>query len=80
MRSAWREIGHGLRLRRRRAVLTAVGIALAAAMLSTAVVLADDLGDGFARAARAADLPDVIVRFDPQSLDRVARRIRALPD
>ena len=40
-------------------------------MLSTAVVIADGLGDGFARAARAADLPDVIVRFDPQSLARV---------
>lgn len=80
MSSAWREIRYGLRLRRRRALLTAVGIALAAAMLSTALVLADDLGGGFARAARAADLPDVIVRFNPQALDRVARRIRALPD
>lgn len=80
MSSAWREVRHGLRLRRRRALLTAVGIALAAAMLSTAVVLADGLGNGFTRGARAADLPDIIVRFDPQSLDRVARRIRALPD
>lgn len=80
MSSAWREIRHGLRLRRRRTALTAVGIALAAAMLSTAVVLADDLGEGFTRAARAADLPDVIVRFDPQPLRRVAARVRALPD
>jgi ABC-type antimicrobial peptide transport system permease subunit len=78
--SAWREIRHGLRLRRRRTLLTAVGIALAAAMLSTALVLADDLGGGFTRAARAADLPDVIVRFDPQPLQRVAARVRALPD
>jgi len=60
--------------------MTAVGIALAAAMLSAALVIADGLGDGFARAARAADLPDVIVRFDPQALSRVASRIRALPD
>ena len=60
--------------------MTAVGIALAAAMLSTALVLADDLGGGFTRAARAADLPDVIVRFDPQPLERVAARVRALPD
>ncbi|MGH2893710.1 MAG: FtsX-like permease family protein, partial [Solirubrobacteraceae bacterium] len=49
-------------------------------MLSTAVVLADGLGNGFTRAAHAADLPDIIVRFDPQSLDRVSRRVRALPD
>jgi ABC-type antimicrobial peptide transport system permease subunit len=61
-------------------LLTAVGITLAAAMLSTALVLADDLGGGFARGARAADLPDVIVRFDPQSLRQVAARIGALPD
>ena len=36
-------------------------------------MIADGLGDGFARAARAADLPDVIVRFDPQSLARGSR-------
>jgi ABC-type lipoprotein release transport system permease subunit len=74
------EVRRGLRPRRRRALLTAVGIALAAAMLSTAVVIADGLGDGFSRAARAADLPDVIVRFDPQSYAQVAGRLRALPD
>ena len=55
----------GLSLRRRRAVLSAVGIALAAAMLSAALVIADGLGRGFDRAARAADLPDLLVRFDP---------------
>ena len=49
-------------------------------MLSSAIVIADGLGDGFARAARAADLPDVIVRFDPEARGRVASRIRALPD
>jgi ABC-type antimicrobial peptide transport system permease subunit len=74
------EIRRGLRPRRRRALMTAVGIALAAAMLSAALVIADGLGDGFARAARAADLPDVIVRFNPQALTRVSSRIRALPD
>ena len=73
---AWR----GLALRRRRAVLTAIGIALAAAMLTAAVVIADGLGRGFDRAATAADLPDVIVRFDPASEGLVARRIGALPD
>lgn len=80
MSSVWPEIRRGLRLRRRRTLLTAVGIALAAAMLSTAIVLADDLGGGFDRAARAADLPDAIVRFDPQARQRVAARVRALPD
>jgi hypothetical protein len=69
-----------MRLRRRRALLTGLGIGLAAAMLSTAVVIVDGLGDGFARAASAADLPDIIVRFDPQSSARVASRIRDLPD
>jgi hypothetical protein len=49
-------------------------------MLSTALVIVDGLGGGFGRAARAADLPDVIVRFDPQRPAQVATRIRALPD
>ena len=42
--------------------------------------MAIGLGQGFTRSARAADLPDLIVRFDPQPLQRVAARIRALPD
>jgi ABC-type antimicrobial peptide transport system permease subunit len=70
----------GLRRRRRRTLLTALGISLAAAMLAAALVVADSLGAGFDRAARAADLPDIIVRFDPQSAARVATRISALPD
>jgi ABC-type lipoprotein release transport system permease subunit len=57
-----------------------IGIALASAMLSSALVLAIGLGQGFARSARAADLPDLIVRFNPERLQRVAARIRALPD
>ena len=61
-------------------MLSAVGIALAAAMLSAALVIADGLGRGFDRAARAADLPDLLVRFDPVSAHTVARRITALPD
>jgi putative ABC transport system permease protein len=78
--AAWSEARRGLRLRRRRTLLGAMGIALAAAMLSAALVVADGLGQGFDRAARAADLPDVIVRFDPQSTQRVNSRIAALPD
>ena len=74
------EARRGLRLRRRGALLTAMGIALAAAMLSAAVVVAEGLGGGFDRAARAADLPDIIVRFDPESARLIGQRIRALPD
>ena len=49
-------------------------------MLSAAIVVADGLGRGFDRAARAADLPDLIVRFDDESQSLVDQRIRALPD
>lgn len=70
----------GLRARRRRVVLTGIGIALAAAMLSAAVVVSYGLGTGFDRAARAASLPDIIVRFDSQPAARIAARITALPD
>ncbi|HET9074164.1 MAG TPA: FtsX-like permease family protein [Solirubrobacteraceae bacterium] len=66
--------------RRRRTLLSGAGIVLAAAMLAAAVVIADGLGGGFSRAARRADLGDLIVRFSPQPASRVARRIAALPD
>jgi ABC-type antimicrobial peptide transport system permease subunit len=49
-------------------------------MLAAAVVVSDGLGRGFDRAARAADLPDVIVRFNPQQAGSIAQRIEALPD
>ncbi|MHB8691595.1 MAG: ABC transporter permease [Solirubrobacteraceae bacterium] len=78
--AAAREARHGLAQRRRRVLISGLGIALAAAMLSAATVLADGLGLGFDRAVRAAQLPDVIVRFDPQPIGTVARRILALPD
>jgi ABC-type antimicrobial peptide transport system permease subunit len=61
-------------------LLTGLGIALATAMLTAALVVSDSLGRGFARGVRAADLPDIIVRFDPQPAGRVGRRISALPD
>ena len=69
-----------MRTRRRRSLLTGLGVALAAAMLVAALVVSDSLGFGFDRAARASDLPDIIVRFDPQNAGRVAQRIAALPD
>jgi ABC-type antimicrobial peptide transport system permease subunit len=80
LRAALAEARTGLRLRRRGALLTAMGIALAAAMLSAAVVVGVGLGGGFDRAAKAADLPDIIVRFDPESVSLVDQRLRALPD
>ena len=49
-------------------------------MLVAALVVSDSLGFGFDRAAKAADLPDIIVRFDPQPPGRVSQRIAALPD
>jgi ABC-type antimicrobial peptide transport system permease subunit len=80
LRAAFVEARFGLRARRRRAALTAVGIALAAAMLSAAVVISYGLRTGFDRSARAASLPDIIVRFNGKSERDVAARIRALPD
>ena len=70
----------GLRVRRRRLFLTGIGIALAAAMLSAAVVVSYGLGTGFDRAASASHLPDLIVRFNGVSEQSIARRIAALPD
>jgi putative ABC transport system permease protein len=80
MRSAWREARSALRTRRRRALLSALGIALAGMMLATSAVVSDGLGGGFGRSARAAQLPDVIARFDEQSAAAVVARVRALPD
>ena len=70
----------GVRARRRRSLFAAVGIAVAAAMLSAALVVADGLGLGFDRAVHQADLPDVIARFNNEDPARVAAKIRALPD
>ena len=78
--AAFGEARRGLRARRRRVLATAVGIALAATMLSAAVVVADGLGLGFQRSAAAAGLPDLIVRFNPQPRAALLQRIRALPD
>ncbi len=80
VRASLGEARRGLALRRRRTLLSAAGIALAAAMLAASVVVSDGLGRGFDRAAKAADLPDLIVRFNPESEQRVIKRITALPD
>jgi ABC-type antimicrobial peptide transport system permease subunit len=69
-----------VRARRGRALLAAVGVAAAAVMAGTAITVSYGLGTGFDRAARRADLPDVIARFDPQPVAEVDRRVRALPN
>jgi ABC-type lipoprotein release transport system permease subunit len=80
LRAAIVSARQSLRSRRGRALGTGAGIALAAAMLAAAVVVAFGLGTGFSRAARAAGLPTVIVRFDREPASTVASRVRALPD
>ncbi|HSZ06652.1 MAG TPA: ABC transporter permease [Solirubrobacteraceae bacterium] len=80
MSGALRDALAGVRARRGRAALSALGIALAAAMLAVAATVGYELHTGFSRSARAADLPDIIARFDGQPASSVASRIRALPD
>jgi ABC-type antimicrobial peptide transport system permease subunit len=75
-----REALAGVRARRARTLLGALGVALAAAMLAVAATVGYELRTGFSRSASAADLPDVIARFDAQPASRVVSRIRALPD
>ena len=69
-----------LRAGGRRSILSGVGIFLAAAMAGVAVTVSVGLGTGFDRAADAADLPDVIARFDGQPRDRIDELVSALPN
>ena len=64
----------------RRSRLAFAGVLLAAAMAGAAVTVAYGLATGFDRAARQADLPDVIVRFRAESRDEIDRIVRALPN
>jgi putative ABC transport system permease protein len=63
----------------RRSRLAFAGVLLAAAMAGAAVTVAYGLATGFDRAARQADLPDVLVRFRAEREDRIDRIVRALP-
>lgn len=63
-----------------RALLVAGGIAAAAAMVGASVTVGYGIATGFARAATAADLPDVVARFSQQPRALVARRAEALPN
>jgi hypothetical protein len=64
----------------RRGRLAFVGVLLAAAMAGAAVTVAYGLATGFDRAAREADLPDVIVRFRAESRAEIDRIVAALPN
>ena len=68
------------RARRTRTLLAAVGIFAASLVVGTAATVGYGLATGFDRAAREADLPDVIARFDQESRETVDERVRALPN
>ena len=80
LRAAWIVARQGVRARRRRVLLTAVGIALASAMLAAAVVVSYGLGTGFDRAARAASCRTSSSASTTSRRGPVAQRIAALPD
>ena len=63
----------------RRTWLAALGVAAAALVVGVCVTVAYALSTGFDRAAREADLPDVIVRFAPERRSEVDARLRTLP-
>jgi hypothetical protein len=69
-----------LRAAPRRAALAGLGVVLAAAMAGAAITVGYGLHTGFDRSARAADLPDVIVRFDPERRARIDGIVRRLPN
>ena len=65
---------------RRRRWLAAAGIAAASVVVGTATTVGYGLGTGFDRAAREADLPDVIAHFDRERRWALDARVRALPN
>jgi ABC-type antimicrobial peptide transport system permease subunit len=69
-----------LRAAPKRAVLAALGVLLASAMAGAAITVGFGLHTGFDRAARAADLPDVMVRFRPERRAEVDEILRRLPN
>ena len=69
-----------LRAAPKRAVLAALGVLLASAMAGAAITVGYALHTGFDRAAREADLPDVIVRFRPERRPEVDAIVRRLPN
>ncbi len=70
----------GLRARRGRTLLAAVGVLAASLVVGTASTVGYGLATGFERAAGQADLPDVIARFDDEGRDVLDERVGALPN
>lgn len=66
--------------RRGRTILAALGVVAASLVVGTAATVGYGLATGFDRAARAADLPHVIARFDREARETVDERVRALPN
>ena len=66
--------------RRARTLLAALGIVAASLVVGTAATVGYGLATGFDRAARQADLPHVIARFDREDRETVDARVRALPN
>ncbi|MEA2248269.1 MAG: putative transport system permease protein [Solirubrobacteraceae bacterium] len=69
-----------LRAGPRRAALAALGVVLASAMAGAAITVGYGLHTGFDRAARQADLPDVMVRFSPQRRAGIDGIVSRLPN
>ncbi len=65
---------------RARRLLAAAGIAAASIVVGTCATVGFGLATGFDRAARQADLPDVIARFDRESRSSLDKRVSALPN
>jgi len=65
---------------RGRRLIALLGVFAAALVVGTAATVGFGLATGFDRAARAADLPDVIARFDREARETVDERVRALPN
>ena len=71
MKAALREALVLVRAGGRRSLLAGAGVLLAATMLGTAVTVSWSLATGFDRSVKAADLPDVIARFDRERVGEI---------
>ena len=70
----------GLRARRGRTLLAALGVLAASLVVGTAVTVGYSLATGFDRSATQADLPDIIARFPERPRREVDARVSALPN
>ena len=70
----------GLRARRGRTLLAALGILAASLVVGTATTVGYSLATGFDRAAEQSQLPDVIARFTAERRRIVDARVASLPN